>query len=164
MPAGLRGLVLAAIFAVAMSNASGSLNSLAASSVMDFKTLRRNAADPSATDPRRLLRLSRWMTLVWGAVLLVLGMLRWGPLLEAGLAIASITFGSLLGLFLLSFYNRRANAFGAIAGMAAGLAAMLYITFHTMLVWTWYVLAGTLVTLAAGSLASLFEKASPRNP
>jgi hypothetical protein len=41
---------------------------------------------------------------------------------------------------------------------------MLYITFHTMLVWTWYVLAGTLVTLAAGSLASLFEKASPRNP
>jgi Na+/proline symporter len=102
------------------------------------------------------------MTLVWGAALLVLGMLHWGPLLEAGLTIASITFGSLLGLFLLSFYNRRANAFGAITGMAVGLAAMLYITFFTKLVWTWYVLAGTLVTLGAGSLLSLFGKASPR--
>lgn len=164
MPSGLRGLVLAAIFAVAMSNASGSLNSLAASSVVDFKTLRGSVADPTASDPQRLLRLSRWMTLIWGAVLLFLGMIHWGPLLEAGLTIASITFGSLLGLFLLSFYNRRANAFGAISGMAVGLAAMLYTTFHTKLVWTWYVLAGTLVTLAAGSLLSLFEKPSPRTP
>lgn len=164
MPAGLRGLVLAAIFAVAMSNASGSLNSLAASSVVDFKTLRGTASDPSATDSARLLRLSRWMTLVWGAALLALGMVHWGPLLEAGLSIASITFGALLGLFLLSFYNPRANAFGAITGMAVGLATMLYITFHTNLVWTWYVLAGTLVTLAAGSLASLASRASPQSP
>ncbi len=163
MPAGLRGLVLAAIFAVAMSNASGSLNSLAASSVVDFKTLWGSAADPSGKDPARLLNLSRWMTLAWGAVLLLLGMLHWGPLLEAGLTIASITFGSLLGLFLLSFYNSRANAFGAIAGMAAGLVAMLYITFETKLVWTWYVLVGTLVTLAAGSLMSLFGRPAPRN-
>ena len=51
MPTGLRGIVLAAIFAVAMSNASGSLNSLAASSVIDFKTLRGTAADPDANDP-----------------------------------------------------------------------------------------------------------------
>ena len=69
MPTGLRGLVLAAIFAVAMSNASGSLNSMAASSVVDFRTLR----GVDSTDPARLLRLSRWMTLGWGAVLLVLG-------------------------------------------------------------------------------------------
>jgi SSS family solute:Na+ symporter len=147
---------------VAMSNASGSLNSLAASSVVDFKVLRGSDSDPSATDPQRLLRLSRWMTLAWGAVLLILGMVHWGPLLTAGLTIASITFGSLLGLFLLSFYNPRANAFGAITGMVVGLAAMLFITFQTKLVWTWYVLAGTLVTLAAGSLASLFGRASPR--
>ena len=53
--------------------------------------------------------------------------------------------------------------FGAIAGMAAGLGAMLYITFETKLVWTWYVLVGTLVTLAAGSLMSLFGKAAPEN-
>ncbi len=158
MPAGLRGLVLAAIFAVAMSNASGSLNSMAASSVVDFDVLHGGATGAAARDHARLLRISRWMTLVWGAVLLVLGTLRWGPLLEAGLSIASVTFGGLLGLFLLSFYNRRANAFGAIAGMAIGLGTMIYITLYTKLVWTWYVLAGTLITLAAGSVLSLFSR------
>jgi solute:Na+ symporter, SSS family len=161
MPTGLRGIVLAAILAVAMSNASGSLNSLAASSVIDFKTLRGTAADPHANDPARILRLSRWITLVWGAALLVLGIQHWGPLLPAGLKIASITFGSLLGLFLLSFYNERANAMGAITGMAAGMVAMLYIVMRTNVVWTWYVLIGTLVTFAAGSVASLFGPAAP---
>jgi SSS family transporter len=155
MPAGLRGLVLAAIFAVAMSNASGSLNSMAASSVVDFEVLHSGATAVARKDPARLLRISRWMTLAWGAVLLVLGTVRWGPLLEAGLSIASVTFGGLLGLFLLSFYNKRANAYGAIAGMAIGLGAMVYVTLYTKLVWTWYVLAGTLITLAAGSLLSL---------
>jgi SSS family solute:Na+ symporter len=158
MPAGLRGLVLAAIFAVAMSNASGSLNSLAASSVVDFDVLHGGASGAATRDPARLLRISRWMTLAWGAVLLVLGTLRWGPLLEAGLSIASVTFGGLLGLFLLSFYNPRANAFGAVTGMVIGLGAMLYITLYTKLVWTWYVLAGTLITFAAGSLVSLLGR------
>ncbi len=154
MPAGLRGLVLAAIFAVAMSNASGSLNSLAASSVVDFQILRGKLAD----DPARTLRLSRLLTLAWGAVLLVLGTLKWGPLLVAGLSIASVTFGTLLGVFLLGFYNPRATSTGALIGMATGLLAMLYITSQTKLVWTWYVLAGTLVTVIAGSLASLLTK------
>jgi SSS family solute:Na+ symporter len=164
MPTGLRGLVLAAIFAVAMSNASGSLNSLAASSVVDFKKLRGAETEPNAIDSAQLLRVSRWMTLVWGAVLLALALWPWGPLLVAGLSIVSITFGSLLGLFLLSFYNRRANALGAITGMAVGLLAMIYIARYTPLVWTWYVLAGTLVTLAAGSLASLLRPAARQAP
>jgi SSS family transporter len=158
MPTGLRGLVLAAIFAVAMSNASGSLNSMAASSVVDFRSLR----GLDSTDPARLLRLSRWMTLGWGVVLLVLGTRDWGPLLVAGLKIASVTFGSLLGLFLLGFYNRRATPKGALVGMAAGLAVMLYVILFTNLLWTWYVLVGTLVTMAAGSLASLLERSDPR--
>jgi Na+/proline symporter len=156
MPAGLRGLMLAAIFAVAMSNASGSLNSMAASSVVDFDVLHGGASGAATRDPARLLRISRWMTIVWGAVLLVLGLVHWGPLLEAGLSITSVTFGGLLGLFLLSFYNRRANALGAMAGMAIGLGAMVYITLHMNLVFTWYVLAGTLITFIAGSAVSLF--------
>src|SRR5580704_5215950 len=88
MPSGLRGLVIAAIFAVAMSNASGSLNSLAASSVVDFREL-RGLSIPGGNDSADFLRLSRGMTLVWGAVLVVLGTLEWGPMLEAGLTIAS---------------------------------------------------------------------------
>jgi SSS family solute:Na+ symporter len=159
MPTGLRGLVIAAIFAVAMSNASGSLNSLAASSVVDFYWLRGKKADD-----QRVLKLSRWMTLAWGALLITLGTVHWGPVLEAGLGIASITFGILLGAFLLGFFNARATSGGAIIGMTVGLAFMLYVKFFTPLVYTWYVLAGTLVTFAAGSVASLFFRTTrPRD-
>ncbi len=156
MPSGLRGLVIAAIFAVAMSNASGSLNSLAASSVVDFHVL-RGASIPGAENPQRFLRLSRWMTLLWGVVLVVLATFQWGPMLEAGLTIASITFGSLLGLFLLAFLVRRATPFGVLTGMFIGLAAMLYIHFYTPLLWTWYVLVGSTITFVTGVLASLLS-------
>src|ERR1700736_3693541 len=120
MPPGLAGLLLASIIAVAMSNASGSLNSLAASSVLDFSRLRGKAADSAS-----FLKLSRRMTLAWGLVLMAFGLKKWGPLLEAGLTIASLPFGSLLGLFLLGTLDRGANARGALAGMIAGLAAIL---------------------------------------
>ena len=70
------------------------------------------------------------MTLVWGIALAILGTVQWGPMLEAGLTIASITFGSLLGLFLLTFLFPRATASGVLTGMFVGLAAMLYIHFR----------------------------------
>ena len=72
------------------------------------------------------------------------------------MTIASITFGSLLGLFLLGRLNRRATPGGALAGMAAGLVVLLYIKFGTPLAWTWYVLVGSAVTFGVGSVASLF--------
>jgi solute:Na+ symporter, SSS family len=154
MPSGLRGIVVAAIFAVAMSNASGSLNSLAASSVIDFQVV-RGAPIPGRGDPKHFLRLSRWMTLFWGIVLVVLGTFQWGPMLEAGLTIASITFGSLLGLFLLAFLLRRATASAVLIGMFVGFAAILWIHFNTPLLWTWYVPTGAGITFLTGALASL---------
>ena len=153
MPAGLRGLVIASIFAVAMSNASGSLNSLAASSVVDFRTP-FGARELEGAGAARFLRQARWMTLAWGGVLMVLGTFQWGPLLEAGLTIASITFGGLLGLFLLAFLLRGATPGGVLTGMVIGLAAMVYIHFYTPLLWTWYVLTGSGITFLAGALAS----------
>src|SRR5262249_37677088 len=105
MPVGLAGLMLASIVAVAMSNASGSLNSLAASSILDFSVA------AGRQDPRKLLSLSRWMTLAWGAVLMALGFvfMRWDKVLELGLTVASFPFGCLLGLFLLGTLDKRAN-------------------------------------------------------
>jgi solute:Na+ symporter, SSS family len=162
MPAGLAGLVLASIFAVAMSNASGSLNSLASSSIID---LGRRSRDLAATDPaareKRQLRLSRRVTLLWGVVLGLLGLIRWGGVLEAGLTIASITYGGMLGVFLLGSWNRRANEAGALTGFACGIAAMIAVRFYTPLAFTWYVLAGTTVTFAVGSLASLATSHRP---
>jgi solute:Na+ symporter, SSS family len=165
MPVGLAGLVLASIFAMAMSNASGSLNSLASSSVIDLgrrgaPTTARNGQpeDLAALETRQLTR-SRRMTLVWGVVLGLLGLVRWGGVLEAGLTIASITYGGMLGVFLLGGWNRRASETGALTGFAVGIAAMIAVRFFTPLAFTWYVLAGTILTFAVGSAASL---ATPR--
>jgi len=149
MPTGLAGLMLASILAVAMSNASGSLNSLAASSVMDLQAFRGRATNPDA-----FLKISRRMTLVWGAALIVLGLVKWGKRLETGLTIASLPFGSLLGLFLLGTFDSRANSRGSLAGMFAGLAAVLLVYRESHIAFTWYVLIGSCVTFAAGALAS----------
>jgi SSS family transporter len=149
IPTGLAGILLASILAIAMSNASGSLNSLAASSVVDFARLRGKENDPAA-----FLRLSRRMTLAWGIVLIVFGLLPWSHLLEAGLTVASLPFGSLLGLFMLGTFDARANATGSLIGMFAGLAAVLLALGFTQIAFTWYVLIGSCVTFAIGALAS----------
>jgi len=155
MPTGLAGLLLASIVAVAMSNASGSLNSLAASSVLDFSKL-----FGSTNDSTQFLRLSRRMTLVWGLVLMAFGFVKWGPLLETGLTVASLPYGSLLGLFLLGTFNRRATATGALTGMFVGLATILCIWRYTNVAFTWYFLIGSVVTFVIGSIVSVFTAQS----
>jgi solute:Na+ symporter, SSS family len=149
MPPGLAGLLLASILAVAMSNMAGSLNSLAASSVLDFSRLRGQSSDPA-----KFLALSRRMTLLWGIVLMGFGFVKWGPVLEAGLTVASLPFGSLLGLFLLGTFDRRATATGALVGMFAGLAAVLCVFRFTPIAFTWYVLLGTTMTFLVGFFVS----------
>jgi SSS family transporter len=147
MPVGLVGIVLASIFAIAMSNASGSLNSLASSSIIDLAVRRGESGTQSLVRSRKL-------TLIWGVVLGILGLVHWGPVLVAGLTIASITYGATLGVFLLGTWNRRANETGALVGFVIGIASVIAIKFLTPLAWTWYVLVGTVITFAVGSLAS----------
>src|SRR6202046_3031099 len=138
LPVGVTGIILASIFAIAMSNASGSLNSLASSSIIDLSARRGEGGAQS------LLR-SRKLTLIWGLVLGLLGLVRWGPVLVAGLTIASITYGATLGVFLLGTWNRRANETGALVGFVTGLASVIAISRLTPLAWTWYVLVGTVI-------------------
>jgi solute:Na+ symporter, SSS family len=149
MPRGIAGIVLASIFAVAMSNASGSLNSLASSSIIDLGSASKG--DEGAA----MLGRSRRITLIWGVVLGALGLLPWGSVLEAGLTIASITYGATLGVFLLATWNRPANENGALTGFIAGLLLMIAVKRYTALAWTWYVFVGTVATFAVGSLASV---------
>ncbi len=149
LPSGLAGLFVAAVLAAAMSTSSATLNSLAASTVVDFGGRDGTAAEKS-------VERSRWITLVWGVVMIGLALWaqRWGPVLEAGLAIASITYGAMLGIFLLGRLTRTANAKGTAVGTAIGLATILLVRFFTAVAWTWYVLIGTVATFAAGYLAS----------
>ncbi|HEX3544615.1 MAG TPA: hypothetical protein VHT31_08825, partial [Candidatus Acidoferrum sp.] len=156
MPTGFAGLLLASIIAVAMSNASGSLNSLAASSVLDFSALRLGNREPA--DDAGFLRRSRRMTLFWGLVLMGFGLLTWGPVLEAGLTVAAFPFGSLLGLFLLGTLNGRSNATGALVGMFAGLITVICVWRLTSIAYTWYFLIGSATTFLVGSLVSVLTR------
>ncbi|HSB14370.1 MAG TPA: sodium:solute symporter [Bryobacteraceae bacterium] len=156
LPPGVSGLVIAAILAAAMSNLSAALNSLASTSIMDFykpMVARRGGLGHSEA---QYLRLARGATVGWGAVLLLIGWLarKWGSVLEAGLSIASILYGSLLGVFLLGLLTKRVGERAAIAGMLAGLITMWYVRSSTNIAWTWYVLIGTSATLAVGLLSS----------
>jgi Na+/proline symporter len=176
LPHGISGLVIAAIFAAAMSNLSGSLNSLASTTVLDFY---KPLIDPNASD-ESLLRLSRWLTAIWGVVLIILAFLAAqgiSSVLIAGLTIASLVYGPMLGAFLLGVLTKRANQVGVITGMLASIVVMLTLKtadllgynlpFHD-LAWTWFVLVGTAICLVVGLVVSMLfagarEPSKPTN-
>src|SRR5437660_958585 len=154
LPHGISGLVIAAIFAAAMSNLSGSLNSLSSSTVIDFY---RPLVNPNASDDY-LLRLSKWFTVGWGLILIVIAIASKSftkSVLNTALTIASLPYGAMLGAFLLGVLTRRANQKGVMTGMACALIVMLYVWLKTPLAWTWYVLTGTIVCSSIGYLVSL---------
>src|SRR5260221_5364114 len=138
LPHGIAGLVIAAIFAAAMSNLSGSLNSLASTTVLDFyQPLARKSIDDSM-----LLRMSRWLTAAWGVVLIAIAILArgWGSVFTVGLTIASIVYGPMLGAFLLGVLTKRTTERGVMIGIGVSLAVMIGVRVFTPLAWTWYVL------------------------
>lgn len=158
LPPGIAGLVIAAILAAAMSNLSAALNSLASTTVMDFykPMVARNLPDGRVRDEAWFLRLARHTTLAWGGVLLVIAFISRSvrSVLEAGLSIASILYGGLLGVFLLGLLTKRVGEKAAMTGMVASLLTMAYVKLGTNVAWTWYVLIGTTVTMGAGLAAS----------
>jgi solute:Na+ symporter, SSS family len=153
LPHGVSGLMIAAILAAAMANLSSAINSLASTTVVDFY---RTFVTGGVTTKDEL-RLSRWITVLWGLVLVFLAILSRGvqSVLEAGLTIASITYGSMVGVFLLGVLTRRANERGSIVGMAAGLLSMLAVWYFSSIAFTWYVLIGSVITFSVGYAASV---------
>lgn len=147
MPSGLSGLVVAAIFAAALSS---SLNSIAATAVNDLYK-------PFAPrrDDRHYLRVSHWLTLVWGVVqigvaLLVMRQKR--AALDQVLSVASLINGPVLGVFLVGAFLRRVSEPPALLAMLVSIVVMIYVRFWTPIAWTWYVLLGSAVTFVAAWL------------
>ena len=125
MPAGIAGLLIAAILAAAMSNLSAALNSLSSTTVVDFYMGFR----PAATDGERMA-VSRISTVFWAMVLFAVAVYAVraggkGNVVEIGLSIASVAYGCLLGVFLLGMLTRYATEGGAIVGMITGFAVNL---------------------------------------
>jgi solute:Na+ symporter, SSS family len=174
LPPGVAGLVIAAILAAAMSNLSAALNSLASTTVIDFwkPMLSRERERPVPEAPVAYapgsvldsdavwLRRARAATVVWGAILAGIALLaqNWGSVLQAGLSIASVIYGALLGVFLLGLLTRRVGETAAMWGMAAGLVLMFYVSRYTPIAFTWYVLIGTSATFLTGWIASFLLK------
>ncbi len=153
LPRGLAGLLIAAIIAAAMANLSAAFNSLASSSVVDFYKpfVRPNAGE------KHYLAVSRAVTLGWGVVLVVIALVAQHlhrSVLELALTIASVPYGSMLGIFLLGVLTKHANSRGALTGALVALATMGVVVGCTSLAWTWYVALGTVVTFAVGWAAS----------
>ena len=152
MPAAVRGLLVAAILAAAMSNLSAALNSLASTSVVDFYARLR----PQSSDEHRL-KLARGSTILWAFVLFALAILsrNGGKVVEVGLSIASVAYGALLGVFLLGVLTRRANEIGTMVGMLCGFVFNVYLWRFTHVSFAWYVAFGSTLTFVVGYLASL---------
>ena len=148
LPPVVAGLVMAAILAAAMSNLSAALNSLSSTTIMDFV----KPMTGGRHSEEHYLRLARWATVLWGLGLFVIGWASTGvkSVLEAALGIASIVYGSLLGVFLLGLLTKRAGEVAAMVGMSSALMVMIYVRFATTIAWTWHVLIGTSVTFAVG--------------
>ncbi len=154
LPAGIVGLVIAAIFAAAMSTLSSSLNSSAATAIGDFYMPLTNGKKSDT----HYLNVSRGLTAVWGVVQIAVALYAINlssRVVDEVLGIASFTNGVILGLFFLGTFTKRVGQTAAIVGIVVGASVMLYVKLRTGISWQWYVLIGSVATFVAGWLASL---------
>ncbi len=159
MPIGLVGLMLAAIFAAAMSASAGELNSLATATIIDF--YRRHFV-PQASD-RHYLRVSKVATLGWGLFACVVAMYaaNQGSLIEVVNRYGSFFYGSLLGVFILAILTKNATAAGAFWGLLAGMAVVLTVAFTTPIAFLWHNLIGAVTVVIVGLGISTLRPAAP---
>jgi SSS family solute:Na+ symporter len=173
LPAGLSGLIIAAILAAAMSTLSSSINSLASSTALDIYKPYWGKNNPPAKD----LRISRWIAMGWGAVITAsafafafLQLQSSGErpaVVELGLGIASYTYGGLLGVFLLGILSPKLRLPDAVAGFFSGLIALIFLVEGPLqnllpgdgltIAWPLYTLVGSLIVLIAGHLSYLYR-------
>jgi SSS family transporter len=145
---GLAGLVIAVIFAAAMSTLAGEFNSLATATMIDFY---KRYLSPSAAPAQDLL-LSRMFTLFWGAFACVIALQagRLGSAIEVVNRFGSYFYGSILGVFALAVLTPRASAAGAFYGLLTGMAAVALVSRLTPVHFLWYNVVGAVVVFAVG--------------
>jgi len=154
LPVGLVGLMIAAIFAAAMSASGGELNALATATIIDF--YRRHFVK-TGTDAH-YLRVSKAATIAWGLFACVVAMYsaNQGSLIEVVNRYGSLYYGSLLGVFILAILTKRATARGAFWGMLAGVAVVLFVAFQLPWIeFLWHNVIGAVVVVVVGLLVSV---------
>jgi len=171
---GFAGLAVAGILAAAMSTIASSINSLASASTHDFyaRAVGRDTGDA------HLLKVGRVFTLIWAAVLIGGALLfrrRDAPVVVLALSVASLTYGALLGAFVLARFARVRER-DAVTALVSGTALMALVVFAgplgrtfgaplvfsalAELAWPWYVPLGLAATVGLGLLSSIMPRSS----
>jgi Na+(H+)/acetate symporter ActP len=156
LPAGVVGLIIAAIFAAAMSSISAELSALSTATVIDFY---RRHINTTATDAQ-YLRVAKISTGLWGifACVVALYASRLGSLIEVVNKFGSYFYGSLLGVFMLALGTKRATGTGAFVGLFAGIASVALVSNYTNISFLWYNLVGCVAVFVVGMIVSLFTR------
>ncbi|KAA3610404.1 MAG: sodium:solute symporter [Calditrichaeota bacterium] len=161
LPVGVKGVIIAGLFAAAMSTLAGSMSSLSSSVILDlYKPLSKKVLSD-----KQELKSSRIVTIIAAVVLIIVAFAFIAlnqSVVEIALGIASITYGGLLGTFLLGLISKKATEKGAIAGFTSGIIVMVLVSLYPLysgatplMHWTWFVLLGTVVTMIVGNLVSM---------
>ena len=161
MPIGLVGLMIAAIFAAAMSASAGELNALASATIIDF--YRRHFVK-DATD-KHYLRVSKLATMFWGLFACVVAMFaaNQGSLIEVVNRYGSFFYGSILGVFILAILTKRATSAGAFWGLIAGMVVVFVVAETTPIEFLWHNLIGAVVVVIVGMAISLAAPSAAHN-
>lgn len=168
LPAGLSGLIIAALFAAAMSSLSSSLNSLASATTLDLY----QPYFGKENTPAQNLRISRIITVFWAVVitgsafLFAVLQLQEGErpaVVELGLGIASYTYGGLLGAFVLGRLFPKVGNKDAMVGFFTGLVMLLFLVEGPVqnilpgeglaIAWPLYTVVGGIVVVVTGNIS-----------
>jgi SSS family solute:Na+ symporter len=158
LPSGLSGLLIAAILAATMGTHSSAISALASSMTHDLY-----ASYTGERDPARLLKIGKLFSIFWGVLVTAAALgffvVAGGgktPVVVFALQIASITYGGLLGAYLLAGRSARVAGRHVISGIAVAVTVMLtlFLT-KSKLAWPWYVPLGSAITVATGLGLSL---------
>ena len=156
MPPLLLGLIIAAIFAAAMSSIDSVLNSLSGATVIDIyrRWIRPDCSEAHA------LRVGKFTTLFWGVVatFTALFFAGGGSIIEMINQVGSWFYGSLLGIFVMALFMRRAGDLAGALGLLGGMGAVLLVHNTVKIEFLWYNVVGLVGVLVVGFVTSLFVK------
>lgn len=156
LPSPFSGIIVAGLFAAAMSTLAGSISSLSSSTMLDlYNPFHKNR------NKENDLKVSRLFTVMW-AVLLIFAALFFmnspQTVVELALSIASFTYGGLLGTFMLGLFIKKAKQEDALAGFTAGIFIMITVISLNLVAWTWFTLIGVMTTILIGTLLTYLNK------
>lgn len=164
LPVGLVGIMIAVIFSAASSTITAELTALSSVTMVDFyrRFLVRHGGEA------HYMLASRLCTLFWGAFAVAFALYagRLGSLIVAVNKVGSYFYGSLLGVFILAIFIKKATASGAFVGLLSGMAIVYATSELTAVAWLYYNVIGTLVVLVVGlslSAAESFIRSGRRN-